>query len=515
MMNSDPTHKEFQRHLRQSCLLQLPDFPLDTHCKTKVSCTIGPSTVDPEKIKQLVTFGMSIMRLNMSHCSYEFAREAVEELRKYQDETNATRMVGILLDLNGAKLRTGKLENGKPVYLKSGDTFTFVLSSDPSFIGNRHQTFATIPRNSVKPGDKIFVDDGLICLTANKIIYPSDASSDTKIECLVDNSGMLGEQKGINIPNYYNPSTSLTARDILDIEFGLELGVDFIALSCIHSAEEVMEARKLLGDSRTKLLAKIENKDGLDQFDRILKVSDGIIIDRGYLGVEIDITRIAVVQKNIIEKCHLAGKPVLLANQILESMTNLPRPSRSESSDITSAVVDGADAIILSGETAVGQYPLESLIWIRKICLEAENHVDYQEYQQLLIRTVPKPLPTSEAIACAAVKCASEIKAACIIVYTEGGGTARLVAKYRPNIPIVVTTNSALTARQVAISFGVLSYFQPNKSYIDESESLNDTIKFVVDYGIAKHGDHVVITMGHLVGFVEGSTTNMRVHTIV
>jgi pyruvate kinase len=392
------------------------------------------------------------------------------------------------------------------------------------------------------------VDDGLLSFSVNDIV--SLECDQYGIICSVDNAGMkhslhrymcikqtlvlgfLGESKGINLPSYSPNKISLTAQDIEDVKFGMDQNVDFITLSCIRTETEIMEVRKILGNTKIKILSKIENREGLERFEAILKISDGIIIDRGYLGVEIDITKIAIVQKNIIHRCQIAGKPVLLSNQILESMKELPRPSRSEASDITSAVVDGTDCIILSGETAIGQYPTESVFWLRKICSEAEHHIDYMEKQISIMKNVPKPIAISESIACSAgknaedpldfqllwcilVKCAREVNAACIIVYTEAGGTARLVAKYRPSIPVVVTTNCQRTARQLSVSFGLTSHFTEECGSLDNKEkSLQNAISFILESKLAKQGDSVIITCGQVVGFAEGTTTTMRVLTL-
>ena len=323
--------------------------------------------------------------------------------------------------------------------------------------------------------------------------------------------GKLCYGKGIIVPYMkLEENPGLVEKDVQDIQFAISLQADFITLSCIHSENEVMEVRKVLGNSKIKILSKIENKDGLENFDKILRVSDGIIIDRGYLGVQIDITKIALVQKDIISRCQLAGKPVWLANQLLESMVKLAQPSRSEASDVTSAVVDGTDGLILSSETSIGAYPTESLYWLRKICFEAERHIDYGEVQLAMMRAVPKPIPVPESIACSAVKCAREVEASCIFVFTETGGTGRLLSKYRPAIPVVVTTNNLMTARQMNASFGLISYFHPD-NLVEEEACLRKATFFALELGLVKMGDHVVILSGGTMGLDSGMNAAMRV----
>lgn len=327
--------------------------------------------------------------------------------------------------------------------------------------------------------------------------------------------GKLSSHKGINVPFCQPPEWfGLSENDVRDILFAVKLEVDFITLSCIRSEREVMEVRKILGNSKIKILSKIENKDGMENFESILRVSDGIIMDRGYLGVEVDITKIAIIQKDIIQRCQLAGKPVLLANQLLESMVKTPKPSRSESSDVTSGVVDGADGLILSSETAIGSYPSEALYWLRKICFEAERHIDYDSVQQAIMRAIPKPISVPESIACSAVKCAHEVRAACIFVYTVGGGTGRLLSKYKPAIPVIVTTNNLMTARQMKASFGLISFFHPDNNIREEESALKKATAFALELRLIQPGDNVVILSGGLVGLEAGKTTAMRVVTI-
>ena len=281
-----------------------------------------------------------------------------------------------------------------------------------------------------------------------------------------------------------------------------------------------MEVRKLLGSSRIKLLSKIENKAGSDNFESILKISDGIIIDRGYLGVEIDVQQVALRQKAIIRMCNLVGKPVLVANHVLETLCDHPRPTRSEASDITSVIMDGVDALVLSAETALGKYPVESLKWLSSISLQVEKSIDYHHFKMNILRFVEKPVGISESIASSAVKCAREVNASCIIVVTEAGGTARLVSKYRTSTPVIVATSDALTARQLTTSFGLIPFHHATATATSDdknvkSDSKNDILEaamnFAVDQGFGRVGDPVVVASGQVHGFLEGTTTVMQV----
>ena len=398
-------------------------------------------------------------------------------------------------------------------------------------------------------GDKIYVDDGLLAFT----VLRSNLES---IECVVDNSGSLGNRKGINLGTALPPSKPFLKRlDREDLELAKELNVEFVTVSCVRNAADLEEIRAVLytdgpinpGHCNPRLLAKIENKSGLEAFEGILARSDGIIIDRGYLGVEIDLASISTIQKLLVQGCTMKGKPVLIANHILESMKDLPRPSRSEASDIASAVFLGGDGYILSSETAVGAYPVESLQWLRRICSEAETHLDHLDFQLRLLKAHPKPVPISESIASSTVKCAREVDASCIIVSTEGGGMARLIAKYRPSIPIVAGCGDDRVAGQLAASFGIIpvvvkcskgasstltsasasindnldtnntiNYCDSNhhKCQIDPSQVVYESLKHATSLGLIEHGNRVVVASGQVDGFLDGSSTFMQVFTI-
>ena len=293
---------------------------------------------------------------------------------------------------------------------------------------------------------------------------------------------------------------AISEKDKQDIKFALEYGADFLSISCIRTIEDIEEVRLLLGSSKMKLLAKIENQQGMDNFEKILAVSDGIVIDRGYLGAEIDLELVTVAQKKMIKQANAAGKPILIANQMMETMRNHPRPTRSEASDVANAIFDNLDGLVLSGETAVGEYVLDSMNVIKQIAFQAEKNADYQDYQVKMIRNVPKPLGTSESIASSAVLCARQVNASIIVCITELGGTARLVAKYRPQIPVVASTLVRQTARQLSANFGLVPYY--HSGTIDTV--LMDTLKYAIELGLCEPGQVAVITSGQVIGFLEG-----------
>ena len=375
--------------------------------------------------------------------------------------------------------------------------------NDSDIVGDVTKVGVTYTKRIVKPGDKIYVDDGLLGFTVV-------SANENAVECVVDNSGMLGENKGINLPGRLTDFLpAVSSKDFDDIRFGLQQRVDFLAVSCVRSEHDVMEVRCLLGDANIKVISKIENASGFGNADSILRLSDGILLDRGYLGVEIDIETVAISQKDLVKKCNAAGKPIMIANEMLESMRNNPRPTRAEAVDVANAVLDGADALILSSETAVGMYPVESLQMMKRICLEAENSIDYAELHLLATRSIRKPIQVSESIASSAVKCAMEVNAKLIIVVTESGKTARLVGKYRPPVPVFAFTCSQETARQLSICRNVVPYYVGNRITLNSIE--RQAMLYAMKLGLAREGDTLVFTSGQLSQFMEGSTTKIQV----
>ncbi|KAH6572355.1 hypothetical protein BASA50_005595 [Batrachochytrium salamandrivorans] len=466
--------------------------------RTKVACTIGPASSSKESLGKLVDIGMSIARINMSHCTPENAAEIIRNLREYTDASREHPEVGVWVDINGPKVRTGKLINGTPVHLKKGDDFFFL--NDSSAIGDNTKVSTSYSRELLHVGDRIFVDDGTLSFTVVERLEDC-------IKTVVDNNAVLGENKGINFPDRtIDDLPAISERDRKDIMFAMKQNVDFISISCIRDIEDVEEVRMILGNSNIKMLAKIENKRAMNNFESILMVADGIVIDRGYLGAEVDVDVISIAQKKMVALANTAGKPILIANQMLESMVSSPYPTRSEASDVTNAVMDGVDGLVLSGETAIGEYVMETVATMRKIIYQAELNTNYLEYQMKAMRNVAKPIHINESIASSAVLCGRQVGAAVIMVLTEVGGTARLVAKYRPLIPVIAATTVRKTARQMSANFGLIPYYH----HSGPETAIRDTLLYAKDIGLCKTGDIAVITSGQVIGFLEGTTTKMQ-----
>ncbi|KAJ3121186.1 hypothetical protein HK098_003912 [Nowakowskiella sp. JEL0407] len=486
-----------------------------------------------DTIGRLVEAGMDILRINLSHTTHEIASQIIADLNDYIAESKIAAEVGVWIDINGPKVRTGKLSEGKDVWVKQGDDFFFV--NDVSLVGDNTKIATTYTKELVNIGDKVFVDDGAMSFTVVERLEDS-------IRTEADHSGLkeifsvhpstltcFFSLQGINFPSHViEELPALSDKDKKDLNFALDLGVDFISLSCIRNIEDVEEARYIqqhildaninllkfirlmLGNSKSKLLAKIENERSMQNFDSILRLADGIVIDRGYLGAEVDIEVVTMNQKKMIALANIAGKPILVASQMLESMRTSPRPTRSEAADIANTVMDGVDGLVLSAETAVGRFPVESVETMRRIAVSAEQNFNYYEYQLKMMRSIPKPVGVSESIASSAVTMARQVNASIIICATELGGTARLVAKYRPQIPVLAATCIKQTARQLNICFGLRMYHHkdPINTVVD------GTLRYAVEIGLAKPGDIAVVTSGQVVGFLEGVTTKMQVVTV-
>ncbi|KAJ3365691.1 hypothetical protein HDU91_002107 [Kappamyces sp. JEL0680] len=453
---------------------------------------------------------MNIARLNLAHCSHEFAAQVVQDLRAVQAQSSGRSEVAIWMDVNGPKVRTGKLANG-PVHLKKGDDFYFV--NDLSVMGDETKVATTYTKDLCVVGDHLVVDDGSVSFVVVERLENS-------IRTTVQNNGALGANKGINFPERsIDDLPALSAKDKEDVKFAIQLGVDFVSVSCLRDEEDIQELRQvlLLGNSHIKILAKIENRkvrlrsqrQGMNNFESILKMADGIIIDRGYLGAEIELEVVVIAQKKMINMANRSGKPIFIANQILESMVTNYRPTRSEAADVANAVMDGADGLVLSAETAIGEFVEESLATMRKLCVSAEKNTNYLEYQMKAMRNVTKPIHINESIASSAVLCARQVGATLILIFTELGGTARLVAKYRPIIPVLAATTVAQTARQLEANFGLVPYHQATDDNV-----YTNALKYARDIGLCKAGDIAIVTSGQVIGFKEGTTTKMQVLTV-
>lgn len=466
--------------------------------RTKIICTLGPSSEDKHTITRLIHAGMNIARINLSHGNHEEHSKRIKVLRKTCKELKAD--VALLLDTKGPEIRLGTFYGGK-VTLKKGQEF--ILTSTP-MIGNDKEVFINYDdiSKTVSSGDKILLADGLIELQVSRI-------QGEKVICTVINGGELSDRQGVNIPNKSLPLPALAEKDIEDIVFGIEIGADFIAASFIRKAADVMEIRKVLeenGGSDIHIIAKIENREGVENINEIINVADGIMIARGDLGVEIPVQEVPLVQKQIIEKCNLAGKPVITATQMLDSMIRNPRPTRAEATDVANAIFDGTDAIMLSGETAAGKYPVESVTMMYSIAEKADQAIiDHVKQRAINVKSV------TDAISHATCSIASELEAKAIITSTKSGYTARAVAKFRPQVPIIAVTFKEKVIKTLQIVRGVIPLEVKETSSTDEM--FIEAVKGALSSGMVKKGDLVVITAGVPVN-VTGTTNLIRVHIV-
>lgn len=469
--------------------------------KTKIVCTIGPSSESLENTKKLIMAGMNVARLNFSHGDFEEHGNRIKNIRQACEELNKT--VAILLDTKGPEIRTGKLEV-EPIELVQDE---YVTLTTEEILGDKNRlsvTYKELPQDVVV-GSTILIDDGLIGLTVVEI-------QGTEIRCRIVNGGTIKSKKGVNVPGVAISLPGITDKDANDIIFGIEQGIDFIAASFVRKASDVLEIRDLLkkhNGEHIQIISKIENQQGVDNLDEILEVSDGLMVARGDLGVEIPAEEVPLVQKRMIEKCNLAGKPVITATQMLDSMQRNPRPTRAEASDVANAIFDGTDAIMLSGETAAGKYPVESVLTMSRIAEKAESALNYRE--MFLKQRIAQETSVTEAISQSVAISALDLSAKAIISSTESGQTARMVSKYRPEAPIVAVTTQERTMRRLALTWGVTPVKGEQASSTDEM--FDYALQGGVKSGLVKEGDLVVITAGVPLGR-SGSTNLLKVDHI-
>ncbi len=469
--------------------------------KTKIICTMGPAVDQDDILVQLMQRGMNVARLNFSHGSHEEHLVRINRIKRLREELNLP--IALLLDTKGPEIRTGNFENNR-IQLEEGDRVTVIASSA---LGNQSMitvTYADIHKD-LKPNDRILIDDGLIELEVQEIV-------DKELHCVVLNGGPVSNHKSINLPNVETNLPSLTEKDISDIQFGIEQGFDFIAASFVRKAVDVLEIRKILEKNNGEhihIIAKIENREGVANFDEILKVSDGVMVARGDLGVEIPIQEVPTVQKSLIEKCFRVGKPSITATQMLDSMMRNPRPTRAEVSDVANAILDGTSAIMLSGETAAGKYPIESLSMMDSIAQQTEKTIDYWgNFMKTNYQMVPS---VGNAISHATCMTAMDLKARAIVAVTHSGRTARLISRFRPECPIIATTVSQRSRRQLALSWGVFPILVEEIYETDAMFELG--MNKALESGFVSNGDVVVITGGTPIG-MSGTTNTLKVQTI-
>ena len=469
--------------------------------KTKIVCTIGPSSESLENTKKLILAGMNVARLNFSHGDFDEHGNRIKNIRQACEEMNKT--VAILLDTKGPEIRTGKLAV-EPIDLVQDE---YVTLTTEEILGDKDRisvTYNELPQD-VEVGSTILIDDGLIGLTVVDV-------QGTEIKCKIVNGGTIKSRKGVNVPGVKISLPGITEKDANDIIFGIEQGVDFIAASFVRKASDVMEIRNLLDKHNAKhiqIISKIENQEGVDNLDEILEASDGLMVARGDLGVEIPAEEVPLVQKRMIEKCNTVGKPVITATQMLDSMQRNPRPTRAEASDVANAIFDGTDAIMLSGETAAGKYPVESVLTMSRIAEKAESALEYREI--LIKQSLKQQMTVTDAISQAVANTALDLNAKAIISSTQTGYTARMVSKYRPKAPIIAATPSEQVMRGLSLTWGVVPVKVEQASSTDEMFDV--AVCGGVNTGIVSEGDLVVITAG-VPTSCAGSTNLVKVSQI-
>ena len=462
--------------------------------RTKIVCTIGPASSSPDVLKQLIKAGMNVARLNFSHGTHEEHRKVIGNIRALSDELGMP--VAILQDISGPKIRIGEFKNER--VLLEGDS-TFTLTSRDVIGDDSHVSvnYRNLP-DDVEVGDTILLSDGNIELNVNE-------KTSTDINCRVVVGGVLSSHKGINLPTVTMGVPVLTPKDENDLRFGIEQNVDYIALSFVRTATDIEVLKSIIMDEGASIpvIAKIEKHEALSNIDDIIKIVDGIMVARGDLGVEIPFEKVPLMQKMLVRKCNAAGIPVITATQMLMSMVNNPRPSRAEVTDIANAVLDGTDALMLSEETAVGNYPVESVSVMSKIAANTEKSTDFLEYMEK--REIPERATTPDAISHAASMTARSLGSAAIITPTSSGSTARMVARYRPTQPIIAISSEPGTVARLSLVWGVVAV---GVDILRDTDDMTDKARIIArNMGLVKSGSTVVITAGVPVGVV--GTTNL------
>ncbi|KAB1994777.1 hypothetical protein ES319_D13G120800v1 [Gossypium barbadense] len=473
--------------------------------KTKIVCTLGPASRSVEMIERLLKAGMNVARFNFSHGSHAYHQQTLDNLRTAMLNTGI--LCAVMLDTKGPEIRTGFLKHGKPIQLIQGKEIT--ISTDYSIKGDENTICMSYKKlaQDLKPGSVILCSDGTITFT----VLDCDKELGL-VRCRCDNSAVLGERKNVNLLGVVVDLPTLTDKDKEDIlQWGVPNKVNMIALSFVRKGSDLVEVRKLLGKhgKNTLLMSKVENQEGVTNFDDILANSDAFMVARGDLGMEIPIEKIFLAQKLMILKANIQGKPVVTATQMLESMIKSPRPTRAEATDVANAVLDGTDCVMLSGETAAGAYPDLAVQTMARICTEAENFINYGDLFKRIMESAPMPMSPLESLASSVLRTAESIKASLILVLTRGGTTAKLVAKYRPSVPILsmiipeITTdslewscNDEAPSRHCLIFRGLIPVLSSGLAKASYAESTEETTKFALQYGkekgLIKPGDSVV-----------------------
>ena len=468
--------------------------------KTKIICTLGPSTDKGDVLRDLIANGMNVARFNFSHGSYEEHGGRLAKLKALREELG--KPVAALLDTKGPEIRLKEFKNGVEM-LEAGQTFTLTTREVEGTKEICSVTYKDLPQD-VQPGGTIMLDDGLIMLHIEQV-------TDTDIICTVLNSGKIKTKKGVNVPGVHLSMPYLSQKDREDIIFGVQNGFDFIAASFVRTAQDVYDIRNLLNeyDSNIRIIAKIENREGVNNIDSILSAADAVMVARGDLGVEIDFTELPGIQKSVIDRSFSFGKPIVTATQMLDSMMVNPRPTRAEISDVANAIYDGTSAIMLSGETAAGAYPVEALKTMSAIAERTENEVHYRDNR--LVDAGNGQISVSDATAHAACLTAKDVNASAIVTVSESGNTARLLSKYRPAQPIIACVMNEQVQRQLAISWGITPLMMALAHSTDELIEMSTSL--AKENGYLHDGELAVVTAGVPVG-VSGTTNMIKIHMI-
>lgn len=470
--------------------------------KTKIVCTIGPTSESEEVLEKLMISGLNVARLNFSHGNHEEHKVRIEQIKEIRNKLDLP--IGIMLDTKGPEIRLKNFKSGG-VELEDNQKFTLTtrdILGDEEIVAVSYEGLVL----DVKKGDTILIDDGLVELEVVNLVKETD------IECIVKNGGSVKDHKGVNVPGVRINLPAVTQKDIDDILFGIENGVDFIAASFIRKAEDVLDIRRILeenGGDYIQIISKVENQEGVENIDEIINLSDGIMVARGDLGVEIETEEIPIIQKEIIRKCNEVGKPVITATQMLDSMMRNPRPTRAEVTDVANAIFDGTDSIMLSGETAAGKYPVEAVKTMHNIAMRTEKALDYK--QILKEKSKNRGISTTNAISKSTCSTAEDLGASAIVTATSSGFTASAVSKFRPEAPIIAATTTEQVRRKMSLVWGVYPVLSLKSASTDEVIDLS--IHSALEKGYIEQGDLIVITAGIPVG-VSGTTNLIKVHTV-
>lgn len=463
--------------------------------RTKIICTLGPACDSNDTLKEMIRAGMTVGRLNMAHGEPEEHAARIERVRQAAKELDT--FIPIMMDIKGPEVRIGKLKEDSCV-LTAGETLVLTTEQIEGDCTRVSVNYPDMPK-VVKANDRILIDDGLIELRV-------ESATDTEIACRIVSGGKLKPRKGVNLPGIHTTLPGVTERDIRHIGFGIEQNIEMIAVSFVRKGDDIREVRRILeerGAGHVQIISKIENEEGIDHLDDILEASDGIMVARGDLGVEVPVEKVPAMQKEMIDKCNLAGKPVIVATHMLESMQVNPRPTRAEVSDVYNAVMQGADVVMLSGESAAGKYPVQAVQTMARVAGQAEATIDYPE--QFNRKRAEHATDITEVVSQSAVSAALELDAKAIITSTESGFTARMVSKYRPKAPILAITHNPHVLSKVCLLSGVFPFLGEQVTTTDEM--FRSAIQTALKTGYVSQGDTVVLSAGLPLG--QAGTTNL------